>query len=77
MKRLALIAAVVFTTLTLHSCRQADDDLLSPEEAATLHRVQDSSNTSLIKNNATTLNTEQDNNTSLVVDGEILPPPKK
>ncbi|QOW09156.1 hypothetical protein Q73A0000_01700 [Kaistella flava (ex Peng et al. 2021)] len=76
MKRLALIAAVVFTTLTLQSCRESDD-VLSPEESATLLRVQDSSNTLLLKNNANTLNTQQDNNTTSDLDGELLPPPRR
>lgn len=75
MKRFALIAAVVFTTITLNSCRQSDD-ILSPEETATLRRAQDSSNHS--RNSTTpTINTEQDNNTPSNADGEIVPPPRK
>ncbi|KEY19827.1 hypothetical protein [Kaistella antarctica] len=76
MKKLAFISAVVFTTLTIQSCRQADE-VLSPEEAATLQRVQDSSATSLQMDNANSVNTNQNNNTASFVDGEILPPPKK
>ena len=76
MKKLAVISAVVFTTLTIQSCRQADE-VLSPEEAATLKRVQDSSAISFQKNNADTLNNNQNNNTASFVDGEIVPPPKK
>ena len=76
MKRLALIAAVVLTTITLHSCRQSDD-VLSPEETATLKRVQDSSNNLLLKDNVPSLNTNQGNNPASLVDGEILPPPRK
>ncbi|KIA90542.1 hypothetical protein [Kaistella jeonii] len=76
MKRLALIAAVVLTTITLQSCRQSDD-VLSPEETATLQRVQDSSNNLLQKDNANNLNTDQNNNPASLVDGEIVPPPKK
>ena len=76
MKKLAFISAVVFTTLTIQSCRQADE-VLSPEEAATLQRVQDSSATSLQMDNANSVNTDQNNNTASFVDGEILPPPKK
>lgn len=76
MKKLAFISAVVFTTLTIQSCRQADE-VLSPEEAATLKRVQDSSAISLQKNNADALNTNQNNNTASIVDGELVPPPKK
>ena len=76
MKRLALIAAVVFTTLTIQSCRESDD-VLSPEESATLLRVQDSSHTLLQNSNANGLNTEQDTPTTLELDGELLPPPKK
>ena len=75
MKRLAFIAAVVFTTLTLQSCRQSDE-IFSPEETATLKKVQDPSNTSLIRN-TNSVNTEQIDNSSSVVDGEIVPPPKK
>ena len=76
MKKLAFISAVVLTTLTIQSCREADD-LLSPEEALTLKRVQDSSNISLQKNNANTLSTYQNDNPAAVIDGEILPPPRK
>ena len=76
MKKLAVISAVVFTALTIQSCRQADE-VLSPEEAATLKRVQDSSAISFQKNNADTLNNNQNNNTASFVDGEIVPPPKK
>ena len=76
MKKLAFISAVVFTTLTIQSCRQADE-VLSPEEAATLKRVQDSSAISFQKPNADTLNNNQNNNTASFVDGEIVPPPKK
>lgn len=76
MKKLALIAAVVFTTLTLQSCRESED-MLSPEEAATLHRVQDSANTSLLENNANSLNAKSTDNDLSIVDGEIAPPPKK
>lgn len=76
MKRLALIAAVIFTTLTLQSCRQTDD-VLSPEEAATLQKVRDSSNVSLQQNNASTLNSQQSDDAVSFVDGEIVPPPRK
>ncbi len=76
MKKLALIAAVVFTTLTVQSCRQAED-VLSPEEISTLQRVQNSSDNVLKNINADTLNNGTTNNTSSIVDGELLPPPKK
>ena len=76
MKKLAFISAVLFTTLTIQSCRQADE-VLSPEEAATLQRVQDSSTTLLQKDNANSVNTNQNNDTASFVDGEILPPPRK
>ena len=76
MKKLALISAVVFTTLALQSCRQSDD-LMSPEEAATLQKVQDSSKILLQKDNAYLLNSEQSNDTASIVDGEIAAPPKK
>ncbi len=74
MKKLAFIAAVVFTTLTLNSCRQSDD-VLSPEEFETLKRAQDSS-TTLLEGNAT-VNPEQGDNPASAIDGELLPPPKK
>ena len=74
MKKLAFIAAVVFTTLTLNSCRQSDD-VLSPEEYETLKRAQDSS-TVILDNNAT-VNPEQGDNPVSAIDGEIVPPPKK
>lgn len=73
MKKVALIASVVFTTLTLQSCRQSDD-VLSPEEAATLQKVQDSSSNSLYNNN--TLENNQGTATSNL-DGEIAPPPRR
>ena len=76
MKRLAVIAAVVFTTITLQSCRQSDD-VMSPEEAATFQRVQDSSNNLIHNNSNNTLTTEQGNVPTSLVDGEIAPPPKK
>ena len=77
MKRLALIAAVVFTTLTLNSCRQAED-VLSPEEQATLQKVRDSSNVSLQRDFVDPLNNNQGSSTaSFTEDGEIAPPPKK
>ena len=76
MKRLAVIAAVVFTTLTLQSCRQSDE-VMSPEEAATFQRVQDSSNNLMHNNNTNTLQTEQGNGTTSNLDGEIAPPPRR
>ncbi|MGA9211583.1 hypothetical protein [Kaistella sp.] len=72
---MTLIIAVVFTTIALQSCRQSDD-FLSPTEAATLKRVQDSSSNSLQKN-TTNVNTDQNNSANFVEDGEILPPPRK
>ena len=85
MKKVAFIAAVVLTTMTLQSCRQSDE-YISPQEAATLKRVQDTSN-NLVNRNATdtTINNtnsnsiefNQDTNTGSLVDGEIVPPPRK
>ena len=75
MKKLALIAAVVFTTLTVQSCRQTED-VLSPEEISTLQKVQDSSNNVLKNDNSSTLNNAE-NNPPSIVDGELVPPPKK
>ncbi len=68
MKKFTLIAAVVFTTLTLQSCRQSDD-VLSPQEAATLKKVQDSS--------SNIIDTNHGNGTTSNIDGEILPPPRR
>ena len=80
MKKLAIISAVVFTIITLQSCREADD-VMSPDEAATLHRVQDSSNNSRERSNLNTLNIDNNTTNSViewdVVDGEIVPPPRK
>lgn len=76
MKKLAIIAAVVFTTLSLQSCRQAED-VMSPEEAATLQRVQDSSKNLQERNNVNHLNDQDNSSTQSLVDGEILPPPRK
>ena len=45
MKKFALITAVLITAISFQSCRQADD-VLTPEEIATLQKVQDSSNNS-------------------------------
>ena len=76
MKRLALIAAVVFTTITLNSCRQADE-VLSPDEMATLQKVRDSSKVTLPNNDASTLNTDNGTTTPSDLEGEIAAPPKK
>ncbi len=76
MKKLALIAAVVFTTITIQSCRQSDD-VLSPEEAATLQKVQDSSNNSLLNNNTNSFNINQGSTPISNVDGELVPPPRR
>ncbi len=76
MKRLALIAAVVFTTITLNSCRQADE-VLSPDEMATLQKVRDTSKVTLPNNEAGTLNTDNGTNAPSDLEGELVPPPKK
>lgn len=76
MKRLALIAAVVFTTITFNSCRQADE-VLSPDEMATLQKVRDSSKVTLPNNDASTLNTDNGTTTPSDLEGEIAAPPKK
>ena len=80
MKKIAFIAAVVFTTLSIQSCREADD-VLSPEEAVTLKRVQDLSDANSIKKDADTIDTQQapetTSNLDVEVDGEIAAPPKK
>ncbi|WP_312819427.1 hypothetical protein [Kaistella carnis] len=80
MKKIAFIAAVVFTTLSIQSCREADD-IFSPEEVVTLKRVQDLSDANSIKKDADTIDTEQapetTSNLDVEVDGEIAAPPKK
>lgn len=76
MKKLAVISAVVFTTLTLQSCRQSDE-VMSPEEMATLQRVQDSSNNLKERNNTNIFNNQQQEEVNSLVDGEIVPPPRK
>ncbi|KMQ70852.1 hypothetical protein ACM44_09455 [Chryseobacterium koreense CCUG 49689] len=76
MKKIAILSAVVLTTITLQSCRQSDD-VLSPEEAATLRRAQDSSNQSLYKGTTINMNEGQSAPTISDADGEILPPPRK
>lgn len=73
MKKFALLSVVLFTTLTVQSCRQSDE--LSAEETATLQKVLESSNTSL--NNTTPPTIDQNSHTASVVDGEIVRPPKK
>ncbi|MDQ0476478.1 hypothetical protein [Chryseobacterium sp. MDT2-18] len=75
MKKFALIAAVVFTTITLQSCRQSDD-VLSPEEAATLQRVQDST-TVLLQQDSSSTTAEETNNAASELEGEIAAPPRK
>ncbi|WP_332023788.1 hypothetical protein [Kaistella sp.] len=75
MKKLAFISAVLFTAISLHSCRQADD-VFSQEEIETLKKVQDSSNNSFNKTNDNPVK-EEPNNPEALVDGEIAPPPRK
>ena len=76
MKKFALITAVLVTAISLQSCRQADD-VLSPEEIATLQKVQDSSNNSSNKDDDNTVGIDQSVPTATFVDGEIVPPPRK
>ncbi|WP_332019972.1 hypothetical protein [Kaistella sp.] len=76
MKKLAFISAVVFTAISLQSCRQADD-VFSQEEIETLKKVQDSSNNSFNKTNDNPVKEEPNNPEASLVDGEIVPPPKK
>lgn len=75
MKKLALIAAVVFTTISLESCRQPDE-FMSNEEAATLKKVQDSS-TELKDGNNFNASAEEADNMPIEADGETVIPPKK
>ena len=80
MKKIAFIAAVVFTALSIQSCREADD-VLSPEEAVTLKRVQDLSDANSINKDADTIDTQQapetTSNLDVEVDGEIAAPPRR
>lgn len=80
MKKIAFIAAVVFTVLSIQSCREADD-VLSPEEAVTLKRVQDLSDANSINKDADTIDTQQapetTSNLDVEVDGEIAAPPRR
>lgn len=72
MKKFALLSVVLFTTLTVQSCRQSDE--LSADEAATLQKVLESSDS---LNNTTPASIGQDQPAAAVEDGEIVPPPKK
>lgn len=75
MKRLALVAAVVFTTISLESCRQPDD-FITNEEAATLKKAQDSS--SELKNgNYTNADASEQTTPTFEADGETVIPPRK
>ncbi len=76
MKRLAVIAVVVFTTLTLNSCRQADE-VLSPDEIATLQKVRDTSKVTSPNNEASTINTNSGTTAPSDLEGELVPPPRK
>ena len=76
MKKLAFISAVLFTAISLHSCRQADD-VFSQEEIETLKKVQDSSNKTFDKSSDYLVNVDPSVTESTLVDGEILPPPRK
>ena len=76
MKKLAFISAVLFTAISLQSCRQADD-VFSQEEIETLKKVQDSSNNSFDKNSDNPVKVDPSATESTLVDGEILPPPRK
>lgn len=76
MKKLALITAVVLTTLAFQSCRQSDD-LFTAEEVATLQKVRDSVDSSLNKSTIKGTDTNQDVPPTSNLDGEIFPPPRK
>ncbi len=75
MKKFALITAVLITAISFQSCRQADD-VLTPEEIATLQKVQDSSKNSS-SNKDVTASFELGEPAASLVDGETAPPPKK
>jgi len=70
MKKAVLLSAVIFTVLTVQSCRQSDD-MLSPDEAATLQKVLKSSNDSADADG------DQGSPAASILDGETVPPPKK
>ena len=76
MKKFALITAVLITAISFQSCRQADD-VLSPEEIATLQKVQDSSKNSSSNKDTDPASFELGEPAASLVDGEIAPPPKK
>lgn len=76
MKKLALTAAVVFTTLTLNSCRQADE-VLSPDEIATLQKVKDTSKVIEFDNQDNVLNSDKGTTALSELEGELVPPPRK
>mgnify|MGYP003532571586 CR=1 FL=1 len=76
MKRLALIAAVVFTTFTLNSCRQADE-VLSPDEMATLQKVRDTSKIKVQADEASSSNSNKEASALSELEGEIAAPPRK
>lgn len=75
MKRTAFISAVILITLSIQSCRQLDESI-SPVEAATLKKVQDSSK-NLSGAGDTNIIEMDENAASALMDGEIAPPPKK
>ncbi len=68
MKKFTILTAVVFSIISLNSCRQPDE-ALSPMESATLKKIQDSSNAAQAP--------KDDDSSNLEADGELLPPPKK
>ena len=76
MKKVAFISAVLFTAISLQSCRQADD-VFSQEEIETLKKVQDSSNKTFDKSSDYPVKVDPSATESTLVDGEILPPPRK
>lgn len=77
-KMLFFVAAII--SLTVVSCRQ-QEDILSPQDVATLKVIQNSSTgktTTPIENNITTATTSSMNDTlDLDNDGDPAPPPKK
>ena len=76
MKKVALIAAVVFTTISLESCRQPDE-FISNEEAVTLKKVQDSSSELKKGDGLNTYSAEANTMETIEADGEIVIPPRK
>lgn len=76
MKKLAFIAAALFITASVQSCRESDE-VLSPQEASVLKRVQSSEQNINSRNTNDSIKGNNHSSPILNLDGEILPPPRK